>query len=406
MMSRTSRSPKPKKVSKAIASKTSAKAGASKSAAKPKAEAKAVKPKAAAKPKAKAKAVTKSAASVSPKAGKAKPASPVQTAKASPAKRAKTKADKTKAGKTKVVKTKPAARTQPELELEVAELSGTNKGKVTRRILRPKFFPDIATQKPFGHAHDTPDLPAAYGQDKLVLMAKDPEWLFTYWEMTPECVSKGWQERAHGHQYQEALKLSWQPQGLFEPNYVFLPVEFTARKWYVAIPGDAPRSYRVEIGWLGENGHFVSLLQSEPMTLNESWAHTRERLMREGAVSAYTAKHTVNLGASEQAVIEESRGLYLLENLSSGLFSSSSLSVAQAVAAPKTKAKAATSARIEVTGNLPKGSSVRMAGQVFTADAKGRFKASVETQEPTLHLEIISSEGDARFFAYDLSTPA
>ncbi len=281
------------------------------------------------------------------------------------------------------------------------------KGQAPRRVLRPKHFPEIPTQQNFGHNAGTPEIPESYGLDRLVILPKDPEWLFSYWELTPHRMENAWKERLSENQYQEALKLTWQPQGLFEPNYVFLPVEFTARKWYLAVPGDTSRSYRLELGWLGENGHFVSLLQSEPTAMPENWNVTRERLMAEGTVSAYTAKRTVNLGSSERAVLEESRGFFPLENLSSSLFSSSSLAMAHGGPTLPARIKVPeVQAKVEVNGTVPKGSVIRLGGQVFKPDTQGRFKASVKTSEPTLHLEVISPEGDKKFFAYDLSTPA
>jgi Domain of unknown function (DUF4912) len=301
---------------------------------------------------------------------------------------------------------RPSSRVQalpPENGLEVALVE--NSSLNGRRILRPKFFPEVPTEKSFGHPSETPEIPAAYGQDKLVIMPKDPEWLFTYWELTPKTVETGWHQREHGHQYQEAMKLSWDPQGLFEPNYVFLPVEFTARKWYLTIPGDTSKSFQVEIGWLGENGHFISLLKSQSATLPETWVQTRERIMREGKVSAFTAKQTVQLGASENAVISESRGVFQLENLSSDLFSSSSLAMAARHAPVTGTTMSSATAKIEIAGKLPKGSRIRTGGRDFFADAKGLFQVALETNEPTLHIEIVSSEGDAQFFAYDLSTP-
>ena len=34
----------------------------------------------------------------------------------------------------------------------------------------------------------TPELPDAYGDNRIVLMVRDPEWLFTYWELRKDVV--------------------------------------------------------------------------------------------------------------------------------------------------------------------------------------------------------------------------
>jgi len=297
---------------------------------------------------------------------------------------------------------KPVSRPASVLDLEVIAVSRA--GSQPQRVLRPKFFPEMPTEKNFGHAQGTPPTPPAYGIDKLVLMPKDPEWLFTYWELTEDKKASAWEKRNKGRQYQEALKLSWESRDLFDPNFVFLPVEFKAGRWYLAIPGDASRSYRLELGWLGDDGKFISLLQSNPTEMPEKWSVTRERLLANGAVSAYTAKRTVKLGASEHAVIEDWRGVDQLENLSSGLFSSSSLALShQPPAGQDSRAAAPSKSRIEVKGKLPAGSKVLVAGQEFLPDSFGKIKAVIETADPTLFLEIVSQDGKGQFYAYDLT---
>ncbi|NLK08015.1 MAG: DUF4912 domain-containing protein [Firmicutes bacterium] len=50
------------------------------------------------------------------------------------------------------------------------------------------------------------DLPTGYGKDYIVLMAKDPTWLFTYWEITP-CGWNRCSNNLNAHECQLVLRI-------------------------------------------------------------------------------------------------------------------------------------------------------------------------------------------------------
>jgi hypothetical protein len=134
-------------------------------------------------------------------------------------------------------------------------------------------------------------------------MVKDPEYLFAYWEITPERLAEAARAKHPGTEYNEAMRLNWDARGLFEANYVLMPVTLTARRWYLRAPHSG-LSYRLELGWLGSQGHFISLLDSNVSDAPESWTATRLRLKRAGLVSRggvleYNLKATRPMGASE-----------------------------------------------------------------------------------------------------------
>jgi hypothetical protein len=142
---------------------------------------------------------------------------------------------------------------------------------------RPKTFAARDLARGFGFSADTPDLPELYGEDRLVLMTKDPEYLFAYWEITPERQAAGEKAMRAGEEYREALRLNWTARDLFDANYTLMPVSLAARKWYLRVPYSGI-PYQIEIGWLGSQGHFISLLMSNPSDAPESWNATRRRL--------------------------------------------------------------------------------------------------------------------------------
>jgi|GEM_PF-2606348 len=155
-----------------------------------------------------------------------------------------------------------------------AAVGGAKKAPTLRR---PKTFPAHEAKHAFGFPADAPELPDTYGEDRLVLMTKDPEYLFAYWELTPGKLAAGHKAKRRGEDYREALRLNWASRDIFERNFAVLPISLTSRKWYLRVPFSG-LAYQVEIGWLGESGHFVSLLTSNPSDAPESWNATRRRL--------------------------------------------------------------------------------------------------------------------------------
>src|SRR5690606_36157969 len=74
---------------------------------------------------------------------------------------------------------------------------------------RPTTFTPREVERPYGFPPETPELPAAYGEDRLVLMTRDPDTLFVYWEITPARRREAEQAMRRGERYQEALRLNW-----------------------------------------------------------------------------------------------------------------------------------------------------------------------------------------------------
>ncbi len=168
---------------------------------------------------------------------------------------------------------------------------------------RPVAFPARDVERPYGFPPETPELPAVYGENRFVLMTKDPETLFAYWEITPALKNECEKGMRRGENYQEALRLNWPARDIFDNNFVVFPVAFTARKWYVRVPFPG-LSYHAEIGWLGGNGHFVPLMTSNPSDAPESWDATRRRLKDTVAGRALlerAARHGAPHGSSDLA---------------------------------------------------------------------------------------------------------
>jgi hypothetical protein len=223
------------------------------------------------------------------------------------------------------VRAKSATIPSEGLTFEEFSIALIKAGETKERIWRTKSFHQVPAQREFGFPDVAPELPGQYHQDKLVLMPKDPEYMFCYWELTPSLLDDKSREKMPDGNYRETLKINWESRSLFEPNFTFIPVFFWARKWYFGVPQVGQR-YQVELGWLSDTGHFISIIRSNLSELPESWAQTQKRLSEQGDVLAYTARNSKILGSSEHIAVEDTRAFVPEWNLSSESFSSSSWS--------------------------------------------------------------------------------
>jgi len=366
-----------------------------------------------------AKSVKAAEAANASKGSKPKPAAPKAESKPASTRGSSVKsASDQAAAKAQAGKSAKAA-SETELTLEEFSISLIKPGETRERVWRTKSFQQHPAQREFGFPDVAPELPGSYSEPKLVLMPKDPEYMFCYWELTPTLIGEKEKEKMPAGNYRETLKINWESKSLFEPNFTFIPVFFWARKWYFGVPQVGQR-YQVELGWLSDSGHFISIIRSNLSELPESWAATQKRLAEQNEVLAYSSQHTKIIGSSEHLVVEDIRAFVPEWNLSSESMSSSSWSrgagdapaqaaTAQGVAgsnrsagkAPKSK-PANPKARLEVSGKVLPGTRVYLSGNSVPVDAQGFFKTEFPYQKDILNLEIASRSGASRSFTYDL----
>jgi uncharacterized protein len=106
-----------------------------------------------------------------------------------------------------------------------------------------------------------PDLPDGYGESRIVLMPRDPQWAYAYWDVPQEARND---MRRQGGQ-QLALRLydvtdidiaSQAPHSLLE-----YPCDELAREWYLPVPV-SDRDYVIDIGYRAFDGRWLVLARS------------------------------------------------------------------------------------------------------------------------------------------------
>ena len=157
----------------------------------------------------------------------------------------------------------------------------------------------------------------------------------------------------------------------------------------------------MELGWLSDSGHFISILPSNLSELPESWANTQKRLSEQGDVLAYSSLHTKTLGSSEHLLVEDHRAFIPEWNLSSESLSSSSWSRSEQ--SEKTAARPPVpTIRLEVAGKVLPGTLIRVGGKTMTLNSQGKFRIEIPYDQDILTMELTSRSGASHSLTYNL----
>jgi len=118
------------------------------------------------------------------------------------------------------------------------------------------------------------DLPDGYGESRIVLMPRDPQWAYAYWDVSNEHKDdlrrQGGQQLALRLYDATEINLEYQvPHSIQE-----YPCDELAREWYLPIPV-SDRDYVVEIGYRCADGRWLILARSAavhtPPTYPSDW---------------------------------------------------------------------------------------------------------------------------------------
>ena len=159
----------------------------------------------------------------------------------------------------KVVAKAPAVRAKKTLKPAVAKKAarpGAEELAAHKFDVSPKL---TAPKQQFREEH-LGELPEAYGTGRLFLVARDPRWLFAYWDLTVQQMAESRQLASDGR-----LVLR-----VFEKNHPKPVQEHTvqrdARNWYVQV-GKGAATFHAELGVWQHDGTFRVISRSkEAMT--------------------------------------------------------------------------------------------------------------------------------------------
>jgi len=111
---------------------------------------------------------------------------------------------------------------------------------------------------------DLPDLPSGYGESRIVLMPRDPQWAYAYWDIPndhkEELRRQGGQQLALRIYDVTDVDINYQsPHSVQE-----YPCDELAREWYLPMPV-SDRDYAVDVGYRCPDGRWLVLARSAPV---------------------------------------------------------------------------------------------------------------------------------------------
>jgi len=129
------------------------------------------------------------------------------------------------------------------------------------RIEESKYYSGVPIQK--FEAERGFEFPYAYGDNRIVLMVRDPYWIFTYWEVSEKKLSE-----IKTHLGSETYnKCTWCLRVYKTDKWEFFDINLPAmaNNWYINVPYPNS-SYCVEIGVKTSDGRFIAAARSNIVT--------------------------------------------------------------------------------------------------------------------------------------------
>ncbi len=151
-----------------------------------------------------------------------------------------------------------------------SDASLATKQKVNQEIVRPKSYEQLQPMTPALQAQrvsEQQDLSWKYGTTYLTLMAKDPSWIYAYWEIAPDSLHNLLKSVSNHHLKEAQTVLRMYDVTLLDFNgtnankYFDIEVGPRANNWYVNLWSDSV-SYIGEIGLRFNDGRFFALARS------------------------------------------------------------------------------------------------------------------------------------------------
>lgn len=100
------------------------------------------------------------------------------------------------------------------------------------------------------------DLPFSYGKTQLVLLVRDPEWAYAYWDFSAS--TWGWIQDFYRRDPGLAVKLRVHRLG---GDFFDLDVHLEAKNWYVRLGSDN-QEFEAELGMVDSRGRFHAIVRS------------------------------------------------------------------------------------------------------------------------------------------------
>ncbi len=152
--------------------------------------------------------------------------------------------------------------------------------------------PAAATPRPLTVVPPRP-LEHACIKDRIIVMVRDPYWLHAYWELSRTTLARA--QAALGQEWHAARPIlrvmdvtSEDTTSASERHVRDIAIHGGVNNWYIDV-ATPPRSFRVDIGYVGRNGKFFVLARSNVVStpragatdvLDENWSSVQEQFQK------------------------------------------------------------------------------------------------------------------------------
>ncbi|MDA0691937.1 MAG: DUF4912 domain-containing protein [Nitrospinae bacterium] len=240
------------------------------------------------------------------------------------------------------------------------------------------------------------ELPANYGDNKLVLLVRDPHWCFLYWELQSDKIEAGLGRLNRSENAVRHVLRIHSPSG--GGTYFDADIDFRAGSHYIQLspPG---ASFYSEIGLLDQEGHFAALAVSNTVTLpldgpseiiDEQWMTTNENfeeiyMLSGGRMAGDRAgEGLIPLGASE--ALQRTRSEQRRMDFSSPAVSS--FGSGENRNPPERSFNYWLDAELVLFGGADPGATIKLSGKNLDLRPDGTFSTRFILPEGTLNLPV------------------
>lgn len=134
-------------------------------------------------------------------------------------------------------------------------------------VTQPSIPEHLTKKAVYGETEQA--IPENYNETRIVLLVRDPYWLYCYWEIDTETKNRLSQQFGGFYQIPLILRVYDITNITFDGNnsnsYFDVKINNNARSWYINV-GQPNRSFCIDIGFLQSNGSFYTIARSNTVT--------------------------------------------------------------------------------------------------------------------------------------------
>lgn len=168
-------------------------------------------------------------------------------------------------------------------------------------------------------------LPTTYYETKIALLVRDPYWLYTYWDLSPEAKGQLSNDYGDWEKAPSSLRI-WEEEesGGGDPHFFDVTINLFTSNWYLNVQPN--HRYTAELGYFSPAGDFIVLARSNTVTtpratfsqvIDEEWMIIEEDFQRLYRMAGDPQASSAELGGGLLKRLEKEMGSGAVSSISS-----------------------------------------------------------------------------------------